>query len=69
MYFSEAQWREFFFNYKVFIGHYAEICQLYGVQQLAIGTELITADTKSVPNFFLNELLSDLFLIERRQYK
>jgi hypothetical protein len=78
MYFTPEEWRQFFENYKIFIGHYADIAHRYHVQQLAIGTELITADTKSVRTlvtrtairslvwllfFFPHSLMNDLNLV------
>jgi hypothetical protein len=61
MYFTPKEWRQFFDNYKIFIGHYADIAHRYHVQQLAIGTELITADTKSVRTFVFRTIIRSLF--------
>ena len=38
---SELQWSAWFDSYRAFIVHYAELAQAYGVDQFAVGTELI----------------------------
>ena len=41
---SESQWSEWFASYQAFIFHWASLAQLHGVEQFAVGTELIAAD-------------------------
>lgn len=43
MYFSANEWDIFFRNYKVYITQYAKVAQRNGVEQMAIGTELISS--------------------------
>ena len=41
MHFTSTEWQTWFENYKSFARHYALVAQHVGVEQIAIGTELI----------------------------
>ncbi|MEW5868553.1 MAG: carbohydrate binding domain-containing protein [Chloroflexota bacterium] len=45
--FHAAQWAAWFASYQVFIGHYAQLAQAHGVEQLCIGTELSAAESRA----------------------
>eukprot|EP01127_Copromyxa_protea_P004849 TRINITY_DN1466_c0_g1_i1.p1 TRINITY_DN1466_c0_g1~~TRINITY_DN1466_c0_g1_i1.p1 ORF type:complete len:312 (+),score=49.67 TRINITY_DN1466_c0_g1_i1:212-1147(+) len=44
MYFTPEKWNVWFANYQEFAKHYAALAQRLGVEQMAIGTELIASD-------------------------
>jgi hypothetical protein len=44
---SEAEWQAWFASYRAFINHYAALAQANGVEQFAVGTELVGASGRA----------------------
>ncbi len=45
--FTEAQWLVWFTSYQSFINHYAQLAQVYGVDQFCVGTELSATQSQA----------------------
>jgi hypothetical protein len=45
--FTETEWNAWFASYQDFINHYAQLAQIYGVEQFCVGTELGVSQSRA----------------------